>query len=213
MRAAQGGVISTACERRVPEGDPVRVGSTWSGLVLAFRLADERAAVLRPAGQSEAMAARTDRHGDLAAERPTTAEIIIPHSRNRTRRRVSRITIQPRRFAQTEGIHQQLSGSILTAGTFTCQPQLKPFFRTTPLLTKLPKDISKVDTVLIGQPQCRTLVDPTIRAFVATNMHTAALHLIRTDRLLLVYVVSGVLHPPTQAEIKAQPLGRLSDHC
>ena len=88
-----------------------------------------------------------------------------------------------------------------------------PFLPNTPISPKLPTDLATVDTVLLGQPRCRTLLDPTIRAFVTTNVRSGSLRLVRSDRLLRVYVAQRPLHAPSQAEIDAEPRGQLADNC
>lgn len=104
-----------------------------------------------------------------------------------------------------------LTGSILTSGTYL--PELTPFLNQADILTQLPSDLGAVDTVLIGQPRCRTLTDPAVLAMVAANLQDGALRLARTDRLLRVYVATAPLHAPTAAEISAQPQGQLADNC
>lgn len=78
---------------------------------------------------------------------------------------------------------------------------------------RMPKDLQRIDTVLIGQPRCRTASDRTIRAFAATNLHAGTLRLVRVDRLALVYVANGPLHAPTVDEIRAQPTAPLATGC
>lgn len=104
-----------------------------------------------------------------------------------------------------------LNGSILTAGTY--QAELRPFLADTPPLTAVPTDLRGVDTVLLGQPRCRTLIDRGVRALVQANLGLGTLRETHSDRLLRVYVATGPLHAPTAAEIAEQPQGRLVDSC
>jgi 4-amino-4-deoxy-L-arabinose transferase-like glycosyltransferase len=69
------------------------------------------------------------------------------------------------------------------------------------------------DTVVLGRPRCRVLVDSSVRALVAVNVRAGRLHRVYRDSRIDVYAADGLLLRPTQADIKAQPPGALSDHC
>jgi hypothetical protein len=69
------------------------------------------------------------------------------------------------------------------------------------------------DAVIVGQPRCRTPIDPGIRALVAANLATGALVQVYSDRLLVIYRSTRPLATPSQAEIAAQPPSRLEDAC
>jgi 4-amino-4-deoxy-L-arabinose transferase-like glycosyltransferase len=105
----------------------------------------------------------------------------------------------------------RLTGSILTTGTYL--PELTPFLGQTRVLTEPPTDLASIDTVLVGQPRCRTLTDPAVLALVDANLKAGTLRLVRSDRLLRVYVAIGRLRWPAEAEISAQPRARLADNC
>lgn len=104
-----------------------------------------------------------------------------------------------------------LQGFVLAAGIPL--QEITPFVPPSRILLRLPNSLARVDTVLIGQPRCRTPVDPGIRAFTELNLEIRSLRLARADRLLRMYVAVGELHAPTPAEIRAQPPTRLTDHC
>jgi 4-amino-4-deoxy-L-arabinose transferase-like glycosyltransferase len=104
-----------------------------------------------------------------------------------------------------------LHGSIVTAGTY--RAELQPFLGSTPQLTAIPPDLRGVDTVLLGQPRCPTLIDRGVRALVQANLRLGTLREVHSDRLLRVYVASRPLHAPTSAEIERQPQGHLADNC
>lgn len=96
-----------------------------------------------------------------------------------------------------------LHGAVLTTGFL--RVEVSTFTGSAPVHVRWPKDFQGIDTVLIGQPRCRTSFDPTIRAFVATNLRSGSLRLVRADRLARTYVASGPLRAPKVAEIRAQP--------
>ena len=122
-------------------------------------------------------------------------------------------SLQPVSLSAVPQIRAQLGlkGTIITSGTYL--PEISPFIPNTHISHKLPANLATVDTVLLGQPRCRTLIDPTIRAFVATNVRSGSLRLVRSDRLFRVYVASQPLHAPSRAEIDSEPKGRLADNC
>jgi 4-amino-4-deoxy-L-arabinose transferase-like glycosyltransferase len=104
-----------------------------------------------------------------------------------------------------------LRGEILTAGTY--ESELRPYLPDVRFLTAVPGDLSRVDLVVVGQPRCRTLVDPAVRALVASNLSKRSLRLVLSDRLVRAYEVVAPLSQPTQAEILDQPVGSLAEHC
>ncbi len=104
-----------------------------------------------------------------------------------------------------------LHGAVLATGFLRIE--VSTYTGLTPLYLRLPDELQRIDTVLIGQPRCRTASDRTIRAFAATNLRSGSLRLVRTDRLAFLYVASGPLHAPTVAEIHAQPALPLATGC
>ena len=104
-----------------------------------------------------------------------------------------------------------LHGAVLTTGFVRIE--VSTYTGSAPVYVRLPKDFQRIDTVLIGQPRCRTPSDPTIRAFVAANLHSGSLRLVRADRLARIYVANGPLRAPTADEIRAQPAVRLATGC
>lgn len=104
-----------------------------------------------------------------------------------------------------------LDGSILTAGTYPAE--LAPSMPGTSFLLAVPADLRRVDTVLVGQPRCRTLVDPGVRALVQKNVALGSMREAHSDRLLQVYVATGPLRAPTAAETAKEPTGKPTDNC
>ena len=104
-----------------------------------------------------------------------------------------------------------LHGSILTAGTYAVE--LQPSMRGTHFLIAVPADLRHVDTVLVGQPRCRTLVDRGVRALVQKNVALGSLREAHSDRLLTVYVATAPLRAPTPEETAEQPPGKATDNC
>jgi hypothetical protein len=100
---------------------------------------------------------------------------------------------------------------VLTTGFL--RVEVSAFTGSAGVYVRLPKGFQGIDTVLIGQPRCRTSFDPAIRAFVATNLRSGSLRLIRADRLARLYVASGPLRAPKVDEIRAQPVVRMIAGC
>ncbi|HEV2888417.1 MAG TPA: phospholipid carrier-dependent glycosyltransferase [Jatrophihabitans sp.] len=104
-----------------------------------------------------------------------------------------------------------LHGAVLATGFL--RVEVSTFTGSTPVYLRLPKDFQGIDTVLIGQPRCLASFDPAIRAFVATNLSSGSLRLVRADRLARIYVASGPLRAPKPDEIRAQPAARMVAGC
>ena len=104
-----------------------------------------------------------------------------------------------------------LHGAVLTTGFL--RVEVSTFTGSAPVHVRLPEALQGIDTVLIGQPRCRTSFDTTIRAFVATNLRSGSLRLVRADRLARLYVASGLLRAPKADEIRAQPAIRMVTGC
>jgi hypothetical protein len=75
------------------------------------------------------------------------------------------------------------------------------------------KPVPDTALIVIGQPQCRQLVDQSVRALVAANLKTGAVKEIHTDSQIIAYAVEGTLVMPTPAQIAAEPAGNLTDNC
>ncbi len=69
------------------------------------------------------------------------------------------------------------------------------------------------DTVVLGRPRCRELIDRSVRALVAVNVRAGLLHHEYRDSRIDVYGADRQLLRPTQIDINAQPAGALSDNC
>ncbi|WP_158628171.1 ArnT family glycosyltransferase [Actinomadura harenae] len=76
---------------------------------------------------------------------------------------------------------------------------------------QVPADLSRVDTVVIGRPRCRTPVAADVRAFLAANQ--GSLRQAYRDHLIVVYAVQARLRAPTTTEIAAQPPWNLAAFC
>lgn len=104
-----------------------------------------------------------------------------------------------------------LHGAILTTGFL--RVEVAAFTGPARVYLRLPGKLSGIDTVLIGRPRCRTRLDPVVRAFVAANLRSGSLRLVRTDRLARLYVASGPLRAPTPADVRAEPAIRMATGC
>ncbi|MBA8949384.1 ArnT family glycosyltransferase [Actinomadura namibiensis] len=102
-----------------------------------------------------------------------------------------------------------LRGEVLAGGLYNWE------FTGVPLpgavLYQVPADLSRVDTVVIGRPRCRTPVAADVRAFLTANR--GALRPVYRDHLIVVHAVRARLRAPTAAEIAAQPPWNLAAHC
>lgn len=104
-----------------------------------------------------------------------------------------------------------LSGDVVSAGLpawywnyYT--PKTKVYYTAT---TPVPG----TSLIVIGQPQCRELIDQSVRALVAVNLDAGRAKEIYSDEQIVAYQVTGALTLPTTAQINAQPPGKLTDHC
>ncbi len=104
-----------------------------------------------------------------------------------------------------------LDGAVLATGFL--RVEVSTFTGLAPVYLRLPRDLRDIDTVLVGRPRCKTSLDPAIRAFVALNLRSGSLRLVRADRLAHLYVASGQLRAPGPAEIRAQPAVRMIIGC
>jgi hypothetical protein len=67
--------------------------------------------------------------------------------------------------------------------------------------------------IVIGQPQCRQLIDQSVRALVKINIAAGHVTQIYTDSEITAYAVDGTLILPTTAQVDAEPAGKLTDNC
>jgi hypothetical protein len=102
-------------------------------------------------------------------------------------------------------------GDVLGTGVY--DPEVQPYLGKAQLQLAMPADLRSIDTIIIGQPQCHTPSSRDIRALVSTNLASGVLREVSRDRLLRVYIVTGRLHRPTEAEVDAQPPRKLADGC
>ena len=77
----------------------------------------------------------------------------------------------------------------------------------------LPETVDAVDAVVIGQPRCRTLVDPAVRALVTVNVKQGRLSEIYSDHEIRLFAASGRLIRPSASEVAQEDPGKLSDQC
>lgn len=96
-----------------------------------------------------------------------------------------------------------LHGAVLATGVLPVE--VHTFTGSARVYLRVPEDVRGIDTVLIGQPRCKTSSDRMVRAFAAANLRSGSLRLVRVDRLAHIYVVSGPLRAPTVRDIRAQP--------
>jgi hypothetical protein len=83
----------------------------------------------------------------------------------------------------------------------------------TTVYTNATSPVTGAETIVVGQPQCRTLIDQSVRALVDVNLKAGQVRRIYTDSLITAYAVTGHLTMPTSAQIGAEAPGKLTDHC
>lgn len=105
----------------------------------------------------------------------------------------------------------KLTGPIVSAGLPIWS--LSYYLPGRTIYTSAAQPVTGAETILISQPQCRDLIDQSVRALVAVNLTTGHVKQVYTDSQLTAYEVTGPLAMPTTAQINAERPGRLADHC
>ena len=83
----------------------------------------------------------------------------------------------------------------------------------TKVYTSAKTPVTGADLIVVSQPQCRTLIDQSVRALVAVNLRAGTVRQIYTDSQITVYGATGPLTLPTAAQTAAEPIGSLTDNC
>lgn len=104
-----------------------------------------------------------------------------------------------------------LTGPIIAAGLPVWS--VSYYLPGTTVYTSASSPVTGAETIVIGQPQCRELIDQSVRALVAVNLKIGHVKQVYTDSQITAYAVTGSLAMPTAAQINAEPLGKLTDHC
>ncbi|MEY9837628.1 ArnT family glycosyltransferase [Streptacidiphilus sp. EB103A] len=108
---------------------------------------------------------------------------------------------------RSHGLH----GPVIAAGIdYELMPTYMPG---TQVITSATGSLAGAETIIIGAPECRQLIDQSVRALVHVNLPQGRIQQIHTDSNFTVYRVLAPLVRPTPAQIAAEPAGRLSDHC
>jgi len=122
-------------------------------------------------------------------------------------------TLEPTGIKALPAIMRQhgLHGTVIAAGLPTWL--LAYYMPTTPVVLSAAAPVTGAETIVIGQPQCRELIDQSVRALVAVNLPSGRVREIYSDSAIVVYDATGPLTTPTTAQIAAEPPGNLTDHC
>lgn len=128
-------------------------------------------------------------------------------------------TMRPRGVAVLGSLmtNNGLSGPIVVAGLPSWA--LEYYLPTTPLITSTTSLTAGAasDTspklIAVGTPQCRTLIDQSVRALVAVNLAVGHVRRIYSDSQITVYEVTTRLTLPSKAQVAAIPPGSLTDDC
>ncbi|MDQ1691553.1 MAG: hypothetical protein QOD87_1661 [Pseudonocardiales bacterium] len=104
-----------------------------------------------------------------------------------------------------------LSGEVVAAGVYP--DEFSPYTAALRMNYGLPETVDAVDAVVIGQPRCRTLVDPAVRALVTVNVKQGRLSEIYSDHEIRLFAASGRLIRPSASEVAQEDPGKLSDQC
>jgi hypothetical protein len=77
----------------------------------------------------------------------------------------------------------------------------------------MPATTSSVDAVVIGQPRCRTLTSPDVKALVTVNRNLGRLQQIYADKVMIVYRATKPLIAPSASDVSHESVGNLADQC
>lgn len=73
--------------------------------------------------------------------------------------------------------------------------------------------IPGADVIAVSTPQCRDVIDPSVRALVAVNLAAGSVQRLYRDSALTAYAVTAPLTMPSAEQIAAQPVSRITDGC
>ena len=104
-----------------------------------------------------------------------------------------------------------LTGAVVSAGLPSWEWSY--YLPNTTIYTSASGQLKSAEIIVIGRPQCRTLIDQSVRALVAINTQSGHVQQIYTDSAITAYAVTGALASPTTAQINAEPPGKLTDNC
>ncbi|MFC1437110.1 phospholipid carrier-dependent glycosyltransferase [Streptacidiphilus sp. N1-10] len=104
-----------------------------------------------------------------------------------------------------------LTGPVIAAGIDS--GLMSTYLPGTEVITSTSQPLSGARTIIVGAPECRELIDRSVRALVRINLTQGRIRQIHTDSNFTVYQVLAPLTHPTRTQIAAEPPGRLSDHC
>jgi 4-amino-4-deoxy-L-arabinose transferase-like glycosyltransferase len=104
-----------------------------------------------------------------------------------------------------------LTGAVVSAGLPSWEWSY--YLPNTTIYTSASGQLKSAEIIVLGRPQCRTLIDQSVRALVAINTQSGHVQQIYTDSAITAYAVTGALTTPTTAQINAEPPGKLTDNC
>lgn len=104
-----------------------------------------------------------------------------------------------------------LHGDVVSAGLSTWYWTY--YMPSTPVYYSATEPVPDAAIIVIGQPQCRELIDQSVRALVAVNLKSGGVKQIYTDSEITAYAVTGPLALPSAAQVNDEPPGKLTDHC
>jgi hypothetical protein len=104
-----------------------------------------------------------------------------------------------------------LGGAVVSAGLPSWEWSY--YMPHTTVYTSASGSLKGAKMIVIGQPQCRTLIDQSVRALVAVNTQAGNVKRVYTDSQIIAYAIDGPLTLPSTAQINAESPGRPADNC
>jgi hypothetical protein len=116
----------------------------------------------------------------------------------------------PQVLAHLLSVHG-LDGDVVAAGVY--QEEFAPYTAAVRISYTMPATTSSVDAVVIGQPRCRTLTSPDVKALVTVNRNLGRLQQIYADKVMIVYRATKPLIAPSASDVSHESVGNLADQC
>lgn len=104
-----------------------------------------------------------------------------------------------------------LTGSVVSAGIPSWQWSY--YLPGVTVYTNASSPVGGADVIAVSTPQCRDVIDSSVRALVTVNLAAGHIQRIYGDSALTAYAVTAPLNAPTAAQIAAEPVSRITDGC
>ncbi|HEU5427427.1 MAG TPA: phospholipid carrier-dependent glycosyltransferase [Actinocrinis sp.] len=106
-----------------------------------------------------------------------------------------------------------LTGPIVSAGI--ADWQWSYYLRGVEVQPDVSAGATNAKLIVISTPQCRDVIDPSVRALAAVNVAIGKVHRIYSDSAIVAYAATGTapLSLPDAAQIAAEPVHKITDGC